>query len=247
MDHLTSTSCLALFFLLSFPSFLVAQSYYGINDLGLHTVSLSFSLDEEPEIGLGYNYRNFSPGSGNAVLDVQAEVEVSYDLKAFKLSTGLNYLSLDNDFQHKLGLGLGAHAYIQTDPDQAGGTPFIGVDVSAYPGYFNNRLSIAPKIGFRYGIPLNTGSLSTETLGDRVLVPVQEDGLIGASNNLNRNHFYAGVLADASFSANFPSKLTVGLNADLYRTVLLDTQAEEPREEEEGLRAWPGIRISTSF
>ncbi|MDW3646955.1 MAG: hypothetical protein R8P61_07830 [Bacteroidia bacterium] len=235
---------LLLFFIA--PSLLKAQSYYGITDQGLHTISLSFGLEDNPRIGIGYNYRNFNPSMGNAVLDWQAEVQVSKDLKAYKLSAGLNYLNLDNDFQNSLGLGLGAHAFVQSDPQQDAGQAYAGLDFSAYPGYFNDRLSFAPKIGYRLGVAINSPLGANDDTGDTPNT-FGEDAKIGESINLNHNHLYVGALTDGSFSANFPSRLSLGINADLYRKVLLDSQADEVEDREEGQQFWIQARISTSF
>lgn len=242
MKNATVFTCFIFLLFLSIPTSYLAQSFYGITDQGLHTISLSIGLDERAHIGLGYNYRDFNPGMGNAVLDWQVELQASNDLKAFKLSAGMNYLSLDNDFQNNLGLGLGAHAFVQTDTKQDDGNAYVGLDVSAYPGYFNDRLSFAPKIGYRVGTLLNSGlGNSDDSSGS-----LAGNANLGGSLNLNHNHLYVGALTDASLSANFPSRLSLGVDAEVYRKILLDA-AKDVKENEEGQRFWLGARISTSF
>ena len=242
MKNAALFSCLSLLLFFSCPISSLAQSYYGITDQGLHSISLSFGLDERAHIGLGYNYRDFNPGMGNAVLDWQVELQSSHDLKAFKLSAGMNYLNLDNDFQNSVGLGLGAHAFIQSDARQNDGNAYVGLDISAFPGYFNDRLSFAPKIGYRVGLLLDSNLGNGEDSSDSL----SDNSAIGASLNLNHNHLYLGALTDASLSANFPSRFSLGVDAEVYRKTLLDA-AEDIKDEEEGQRFWLQARISTSF
>ncbi|MEL6256684.1 MAG: hypothetical protein AAFR87_32085 [Bacteroidota bacterium] len=246
MKNATVSIYLLSFFLLTIPLFLTAQSFYGITNQGLHTISLSFGLEDNSRIGIGYNYRNFNPTAGNAVLDWQAELQVSKDLKAYKISAGLNYLNLDNDFQNSLGLGLGAHAFVQIDPKQDDGQAYAGLDFSAYPGYFNNRLSFAPKFGYRMGTLLKMNPNTVEDTGTSSST-FGENSKIGASINLNHNHIYAGVLLDGSFNANFPSRLSLAVDADAYRKAFLDGNESDIKEEEAGQRFWLKARISTSF
>ena len=242
MKNATVFTCFLFLLLFSSPFTSYAQSFYGLNFQGLHTFTLSFGLDDRGHIGFGYNYRDFNPSMGNAVLDWQVELQASHDLKAFKLSAGMNYLNLDNDFQNNLGLGLGAHAFIQTDAQQDDGNAYVGLDVSAYPGYFNNRLSFAPKIGYRLGTLLNSSLVD----GEDSSASLTENSGIGASLNLNHNHMYLGALTDASLTANFPSRFSLGLDAEVYRKLLLDA-AEDVKEDEEGQQFWIQARVSTSF
>ena len=242
MRNATFFTCLSFFLLFSLSTTTYAQSFYGLNFQGLHTFSLTVALDDRGHIGFGYNYRDFNPSMGNAVLDWQVELQASHDLKAFKLSGGMNYLNLDNDFQNNLGLGLGAHAYIQTDARQDDGNAYVGLDLSAYPGYFNNRLSFAPKIGYRVGTLLNSGLGD----GEDASASLTDNSAIGASINLNHNHLYLGALTDASFTPNFPSRFSLGIDAEVYRRTLFDA-AEDVKEDEEGQQFWLQARISTSF
>ena len=137
----------SLLFSLIFTSSLHAQSFFGYQTIGRHTVFFSVAWQGKPVLGMGYNIRTF----GRTFTDWQAELrfplDAMYTFDNYQLITGFyKPITVKRAF-----MGTGVHLRWQNQTNTNEKTSLLSLALTALPTY-------------TYAASLNDGAYGTAAL-----------------------------------------------------------------------------------
>lgn len=131
-----------LVFMIPTASSTQAQSFFGYQTIGVHTWYFSITWDGKPNLGMGYNFRNFR---GNAFTDISAEWQFPLD-DMWSADDQLVRVGFYRPIRlQRWFTAAGLHATYERDSDQSVKTERIGASATLLPSYvYLNSTSEAP-------------------------------------------------------------------------------------------------------
>ncbi|MEL6672783.1 MAG: hypothetical protein AAFR61_11350 [Bacteroidota bacterium] len=229
--------------LIIFSTPVLAQEYFGGQNLGRHNFGATFGFGKKPTVGFSYTYRLFNVGGVGQPLDWQLNMKSHLDFKRFEVAAGAIYTRRTNS---NLGISAGAQAYITGASKEEGFDARTGVDVSLYPGYLSPKLTLAPKLAYRYQFTQWDDQDLDESLQEPTLEELP-NGLKYDYNSFQNPGLEIGAHVGLAPSNNFPSLLQLNLDTGILHYPRPTEEELEKEKEDQGLLIRASIRASLSF